>query len=143
MTPSSTSRTNGAGFLLRWLEDVDARSPTPLYEQIGSRLRAAVAGGVLKTGDALPSVRQLASELRINPATVVQAYRLLEEAGFAEMRQGAGTFVREVGGEHRQRERESQARRLVRELLAEAGRAGLSAKEIKTAWDDLLKERDR
>lgn len=143
MTPSGAKGTNGTGFLLRWLDDVDGRSPVPLYEQIASRLRAAVAGGVLRSGDSLPSVRQVASELRINPATVVQAYRLLESTGFAEMRQGAGTFVMDVGGDHRHREREAQARRLVRTLLADAGKAGLSAKELRSAWDDLLKERDR
>ncbi len=131
------------GPLLQWLEDVDARSPIPLYEQIASRLKAAVGSGVLTAGDPLPSVRLLAGDLRINPATVVQAYRLLEAEGFAEMRQGAGTFVRSPSSEQRQREREAQARRLIRGLLAEGARLGITAREIKTAWDETLKERSR
>jgi GntR family transcriptional regulator len=129
--------------LLQWLEDVDARSPIPLYEQIASRLKAAVGGGIVSDGDPLPSVRLLAGDLRINPATVVQAYRLLETDGFAEMRQGAGTFVRSPSSDQRLREREAQARRLVRALLADGARLGIAAKELKAAWDEILKERTR
>ena len=77
-------------------EQLDPRSPNPLYAQIANRLRVAIAAGELRPGAALPSVRHLAAELRVNPATVVQAYRDLESDGFVEMRQGAGTFVREV-----------------------------------------------
>lgn len=127
----------------RSLADIDPRSPVPLYEQIASRISAAIAAGRLASGDALPSVRHLAGALRINPATVVQAYRRLDAAGFTETRHGAGTFVREVAGDHRQREREAQARRLVRELLAEAAKNGISARELKAAWEGLVKERDR
>jgi GntR family transcriptional regulator len=92
-----------------------------------------VATGELRAGDALPSVRQLASKLRINPATVVQAYRNLEEAGFLELRQGAGTFVRSIPAEVRTRERSTQARRIVRSLLAEAARLGLSQQDLREA----------
>ena len=111
-------------------EHIDARSPTPLYAQIAGRLRVAIAAGELKPGDALPSVRNLAGRLRVNPATVVQAYRDLEAEGFVEMRQGAGTFVREVVPERRASERTRQAAGLVRQLVAEAGRLGLTAKEL-------------
>ena len=111
-------------------EHIDARSPTPLYAQIAGRLRVAIAAGDLKPGDALPSVRNLAGRLRVNPATVVQAYRDLEAEGFVEMRQGAGTFVREVIPERRASERTRQASGLVRQLVAEAGRLGISSKEL-------------
>ena len=113
--------------------DLDPKSAVPLYEQIALRLRTAVATGELRAGDALPSVRQLAGKLRINPATVVQAYRGLEEDGFVELRQGAGTFVRSVGTETRSRERVTQARRLARQLLADAGRLGLTRQELREA----------
>jgi len=59
-------------------DHIDPRNPTPLYAQIASRLRVAIASGDLEKGEALPSVRALAARLRINPATVVQAYRDLE-----------------------------------------------------------------
>jgi len=111
-------------------EHIDARSPTPLYAQISTRLRVAIAAGELTPGDALPSVRNLAGRLRVNPATVVQAYRDLEAEGFVEMRQGAGTFVREVIPDRRASERTRQASGLVRQLVAEAGRLGISSKEL-------------
>jgi GntR family transcriptional regulator len=113
--------------------NLDPKSAVPLYEQIAVRLKAAVATGELRAGDSLPSVRQLAGKLRINPATVVQAYRGLEEQGFVELRQGAGTFVRSVGSETRSRERVSQARRLARQMLADAARFGLSRQELREA----------
>ncbi len=87
---------------------LDSRSPIPLYDQIATRLR-------------------------VNPATVVQAYRELEGEGFVEMRQGAGTFVCEVGTAKRSSERAKQARRLVRNMLGEAARLGLDGDEIAEA----------
>jgi len=114
-------------------EHLNPRSPIPLYEQIANRVRLAVASGQLRPAAALPSVRQLATELRVNPATVVQAYRDLEGEGFVEMRQGAGTFVREVAPQARARERARQAAALVRELLAQAARLGVSRQELQAA----------
>ena len=114
-------------------EQLDARSPNPLYAQIANRLRVAIAAGELRPGAALPSVRHLAGELRVNPATVVQAYRDLETDGFVEIRQGAGTFVREVPPEGRARERARQATTLVRQMLGEAGRLGVSLAELQAA----------
>ena len=114
-------------------EHLDARSPIPLYEQIAHRLRVAIAAGELAAGVDLPSVRRLASELRINPATVVQAYRALESEGLVEMRQGAGTFVSEVGAARRAKERATEARRLVRDLMADSARLGLTLAELRAA----------
>lgn len=124
-------------------DQLDPRSPTPLYAQIATRLRLAVAAGDLRPGDALPSVRQLAARLRVNPATVVQAYRDLETEGFVAMRQGAGTFVREVQPEQRAAERARQATQLVRRMLAEAGRLGLTLDELQTAIGTELEVRVR
>jgi GntR family transcriptional regulator len=112
---------------------LDPRSPIPLYDQIATRIRVAVAAGDLRPGDSLPSVRQLAGRLRVNPATVVQAYHQLESEGFVEMRQGAGTFVREVEPSKRKRARGEQARRLVRTLLKEAARLGIEVGEVTEA----------
>lgn len=121
-------------------ERLDPRSPIPLYAQIGERLKVAIAAGELSAGDALESVRALAARIRVNPATVVQAYRDLEEEGFVEMRQGSGTYVKAVGSERRGRQREAQARQLVRGMLTEAARLGLSPAEIRAAVLDELKE---
>jgi GntR family transcriptional regulator len=116
-------------------ERIDPRSSTPIYAQIAARIRVAVAAGELKTGDGLPSVRALAMRLRVNPATVVQAYRELEVEGLVEMLQGSGTFVKDITPERRARERSADAGRLVRELLNEAARRGITAAELKHALD--------
>lgn len=113
---------------------IDPRSPTPLYAQIANRLRVAVATGELAPGASLPSVRQLAAEVRVNPATVVQAYRELERDGIVDSRQGAGTFVRELAEPKRAAERQREAVRLVRSLLAEASALGLTADDLGQAW---------
>lgn len=116
-------------------DHIDPRSPTPLYAQIASRLRVAIAAGELAPGDGLPSVRHLAGRLRINPATVVQAYRELEVEGLVSTRQGAGTFVQDVAVDRRNRDREDEARRLIRDLLSEAGSLGITAAELRQAMD--------
>ena len=115
-------------------DDIDPRSPTPIYDQIAASVRVAVAAGELAAGSALPSVRQLAAHLRINPATAAQAYRLLETEGFVDIRQGAGTFVKDIGTTRQAREREAEASRLVRQLLADAGRRGLTAELLESAF---------
>lgn len=112
---------------------IDPRSTTPLYAQIATRLRVAIAAGELAPGAGLPSVRQLAGQLRINPATVVQAYRELESEGFVEIRQGAGTFVRELPEKRRDEERSQQALALARRTLAEAGRLRIPPRELQQA----------
>src|SRR5579885_916238 len=122
-------------------ERIDPRSPVPLYAQIAARLRVAIAADELKPGDALPSVRQLAAQLRINPATVVQAYRELEADGLVATRQGAGTFVLDVTTERRASERRGEARRLVRDLLADARRLGIPIEDLRAAVDQELNGR--
>ena len=116
-------------------DHLDSRSPTPLYAQIAARLRVAIAAGDLRPGDGLPSVRQLSSRLRINPATVVQAYRELETEGLVTTKHGAGSFVKDVSGDRRQSDREKEARRLVRELLADAAGMGISIADLRSAMD--------
>jgi len=112
---------------------IDPRSSIPLYVQIADRIRIAVATGDMLPGGALPSVRQLASQLRVNPATVVQAYRELEEVGVVESRQGAGTYVRELAEPKRDAERQRLARRLVRQLLQEASSLGVTREDLEQA----------
>jgi GntR family transcriptional regulator len=118
--------------------DLEPRSPVPLYEQIAARFRLAIAAEELGDGDGLPSVRKLASTLRVNPSTVVQAYRDLERDGWVETRHGAGTFVVEQAESARAAERASQARDLVRDLVAEARRAGLPLDALRAAMEEEL-----
>ena len=72
---------------------VDATLPVPIWSQIEEGVRYLVASGALRPGDALPSVRDLAREQRINPNTVAKAYQRLAETGILETRRGEGTFV--------------------------------------------------
>ena len=116
-------------------EGIDARSPVPLYAQIAARIRVAIAAGELSTGEVLPSVRNLSRTLRVNPATVAQAYHDLAADGFVETRHGQGTFVREVEATVRQEEKVTQAKQLVRALLQEAARRGIGAEELARAFD--------
>lgn len=124
-------------------ERIDPRSSTPLYAQIAERIKVAIAAGELAPGAALESVRALAGQLRVNPATVVQAYRELEGEGFVEMRQGSGTFVRALSAERRTRQRDAQARQLVRAMLAEAARLGVTPAELRAAVQNEMKEGTR
>ena len=119
-------------------DSIDPRSPTPLYEQIAARIRLAVASEELQPGDPLPSVRQLAAIVRVNPATVAQAYRDLETEGFVSKRHGAGTFVKEVPMKGKSEEMEQQARELVSSLMSDAARLGISAGLLKQALSDEL-----
>jgi GntR family transcriptional regulator len=124
-------------------ERIDPRSPTPIYAQIAERVRVAVAAGELAQGDGLPSVRALATRLRVNPATVVQAYRELEQEKLVEMRQGAGTFILEMSSDTRARERTAAAKRLVRALMEDAARLGIQKEDIKKALNGELNEGGR
>jgi GntR family transcriptional regulator len=120
-------------------DNIDSRSPTPLYAQIATRIRVAIAAGELEKGDSLPSVRSLAGELRVNPATVVQAYRELESEGLVSTRHGSGTFVQDVSQDRRSRDRATEARRLVRDLVARAGTMGITTAELRKAIDEEMK----
>jgi len=91
--------------MLRFL-DVDTASATPIWRQIEDGVRRQVASGRLPVGTAVPSVRELARSLRINPATVSKAYRRLTDAGLLTVRRGEGTFVAELPAGDRKEERQ-------------------------------------
>ena len=74
---------------------VDPTLPSPIWSQIEESVRYLVASGALRPGEAVPSVRDLAREQRVNPNTVAKAYQRLVEAGILETRRGEGTFVAE------------------------------------------------
>src|SRR3982751_469603 len=82
---------------------IDSRDPTPIYAQLNRALRAAIATGRLTPGDQLPTVRQLAVELRVNANTVARVYADLERDGVLETRRGVGSFVRASAAEARPR----------------------------------------
>jgi len=120
------------------LFSIEASSPVPIYAQVVAQVRAAIAAGELRAGDALPSVRQMAAELRVNPNTVAQAYRELEHEGLTYVQRGQGTFVAEVGPERLAGERTQVARALVERMLHEAFRLGLTPAEMRDTVDACL-----
>lgn len=115
-------------------------SSSPIYEQIASQVKAAVMSGELTEGQALPSIRSLANELRISVITTKRAYQELEAAGFIETVQGKGTFV--AGGNlellHEERLRQIEAA-LGRAVVA-AQEAGVEAAELHQMLDALLED---
>jgi GntR family transcriptional regulator len=118
--------------------NIDAAHPTPLYHQLERAIRFAIATGKLGIGDQLPTVRQLAVDLRINANTVAKVYLELERAGVVETRRGVGTFVKARHFEAtRDKDREREMRELEDHFLGKAAQLGFSAKEAA----DHLRER--
>lgn len=109
---------------------IDETDPRPIYQQIVDEVRRGVVLGTLAAEDALPSVRQLAADLRVNPNTVQQAYRELEREGLAYVRRGQGTFVAERRGAGTAKERRTVAATVAQRALREAYRHGLGAEEL-------------
>jgi GntR family transcriptional regulator len=114
------------------LISIDAADARPIYVQIMDEIKRAIVVGTVTSHDPLPSVRQLAAELRVNPNTVQQAYRELERAGRVYVRRGQGTFVAEDGADT-QRERGELAAMVADRAVREAYRNGLSADELVAA----------
>jgi len=110
---------------------IDVRDPTPIYAQLERGFRAAIASGRLKPGDQLPTVRQLAVELRVNANTVARVYAELERRGVFETRRGVGSFVRASAPEARPPD--EHARRLrafTTRVLADADVQGFTGDEV-------------
>ena len=97
---------------------VDSKDPTPIYAQLDRGLRAAIATGRLRVGDQLPTVRQLAVELRVNANTVARVYAELERAGILETRRGVGSFVAASGSQARPADEHARAADGVRDPCA-------------------------
>jgi GntR family transcriptional regulator len=120
---------------------LDFRSGQPIYVQIVEQIRQMIATGELKLGDQLPTVRQLATDLRVNFNTIARAYRLLDEAGLISTQHGRGTYVWEAPSEETTRQlRQQSLDGLVRRFLSEAARLGFSPEEVKAAFEKRFKE---
>jgi GntR family transcriptional regulator len=102
----------------------------PVYRQIIDQIRGAIASGALSTGDQLPTVRQLAVDLAINPNTVVRAYKELDLSGQLETHQGTGTFISAQKSAHPADERERQLSQIVADAVARAGAAGFTLDQL-------------
>lgn len=110
------------------LFSIDPDDARPIYVQIVDEVRRARVLGTIRSGEPLPSVRQLASELRVNPNTVQQAYRELERDGAVYVRRGQGTFISDAAVDGA--ERHGLARAVAERALLDALRHGLGADEL-------------
>jgi GntR family transcriptional regulator len=119
---------------------LDHHSGVPIYRQIIDQVLAGMASGTLGGGDQLPTVRQVAVDLAVNPNTVVRAYRELEIRGVLETQQGTGTFLSHRTPEPDEGERQRQLSQLVGEFVARAGRAGFTVKELRDQLTALITE---
>jgi GntR family transcriptional regulator len=110
---------------------VDPRDPTPIYAQLERGLRAAIATSRLNPGDQLPTVRELAVELRVNANTVARVYSELERAGVITTKRGVGSFVSATPTRaHPPREHERRLRAFTTRVLADAEAAGFTVDDL-------------
>jgi GntR family transcriptional regulator len=110
---------------------IDFRSGLPIYTQIVNQVQAQVVGGILKSGDQLPTVRALAEQLRVNFNTVARAYRILDEARIISTQQGRGTFITEIPPPNvTEKLRKESLQALTEQYISEAMRLEFSKDEI-------------
>ena len=111
--------------------ELDPRDPTPIYAQLDRALRAAIASGRLSIGDQLPTVRQLAVDLRVNANTIARVYLDLERAGVIDTRRGVGSFIRASAAAARPaREHQRRLRALATHMAADAAAHGFTIDEL-------------
>lgn len=121
---------------------IEDSSGLPVYRQLMDQIRKYVVVGALENGDQLPSIRELASQIAVNPQTVVKAYNELEHAGILEMRRGRGAFLAEgahalVGIDYDKHLQES-----LRVIVKEAQHAGYSTDQIRSIIEEVICEAD-
>jgi len=126
---------------LAYLE-VNITSPVPVYQQIMDQVRRLVGDGSLSPGAPLPSVRQLAAELAINPNTVAKAYQLLEIEGTIKTLRRRGAFVGETSAAKAALARDRRLKEVVDRLVEEAERLGVSGEEVVRAFTEKLGRSD-
>ena len=123
------------------LMTIDPADPRPVFRQIVDEVQRSVAVGVLKPADALPAVRSLAADLKINANTVQHAYRTLEQEGTVTVRRGLGTFVAVPAARESRQRQQAVARQIAEKMLREGYRHGLLASDLMTALQEIAPRR--
>ena len=113
---------------------IDPASSTPIYQQIADEIRRAVAAGVYKTGEMIPSIRVMSLKTTVNPNTVQRAYELLEREGLVRARQGLGMFVTQRGAKAAQTRSEQAVSAAFAQGIRAALAAGIPAAKVMTAF---------
>ena len=117
---------------------LDPQSGVPVYRQIIDQVQAGLASGTLARGDQLPTVRQVAVDLEINPNTVLRAYRELEIRGVLDTHQGTGTFVSDRSTPEDEVERARKLEQLVSDVVSRAGAGGFTLRDVTEALQQRL-----
>jgi len=117
---------------------INPQSPEPIFEQVIYQVKGLVARGDLVEGDRLPSVRELAKQIAVNPNTVIRAYEALEHDGLIVKRQGAGCFITANGTTLKDSERSRQLKQLMGRTVTEAFHLGFKPQAIRKALEDGL-----
>jgi GntR family transcriptional regulator len=121
---------------------IDTDDPRPVFRQIVDEVQRSIAVGVLKTGDTLPAVRELAKQLKVNANTVQHAYQTLESEGSVYVKRGIGTFISSVPRESKHRQ-PIVARQIAERMLREAYRHGLLASDLIAALEEIAPRRGK
>ena len=116
---------------------LDYQSGEAIYRQIVEQVKYKVASGELRPEDRLPSIRELAKQLKINPRTVVKAYEELQSGGLVVRRQGQGVFVRDGQAAMPVRTRHKLIGEMAGRMLAEASRLGASEEEVEAIFNEV------
>ena len=137
MSTTTNNRRKSVAFRL------DLHSGVPVYRQIIDQVLGWMATGAVQPGDQLPTVRQVAVDLAINPNTVQRAYREMEIRGVLETQQGTGTFISQQKVKRDDVERRRQLAQLASDVVARAGAAGFTVEELLEQIHDLNTEGGR
>jgi GntR family transcriptional regulator len=122
---------------------LDSESGVPVYRQIIDQVLGGIAAGSLRAGEQLPTVRQLAVDLSVNPNTVIRAYRELEIRDVLSSQQGTGTFVTARKPERDDEERQRRLAQIAGEAVARAGAEGFSVQELMRRLREMSSERGK
>jgi GntR family transcriptional regulator len=130
---------------------IDFRSNMAIYNQIVEQLRQMIHSGEIKVGDQLPTVREMAADLRVNFNTVARAYRILDEAGLISTQKGRGTYIWEPPTEDAMKKlREENLESLTQNYLREAKKMGFNRRDLNEEikkqlkdWDDNVQSEDK
>lgn len=122
---------------------LDGRSGVPVYRQIIDQVMGGIAAQSLHPGDQLPTVRQLAVDLAINPNTVIRAYRELEIRGVLDTQHGTGTFISAEKPRANEPERKRRIAQLAGDLLSRAGAEGITLQDLLDHLHELQHDQER
>ncbi|MHC4721237.1 MAG: GntR family transcriptional regulator [Planctomycetota bacterium] len=125
------------------LVEIDTHSGVPIYRQVIEQIRRQIMTGQLGEGGQLPTVRDLAGRLKVNPMTVSKAYSLLEIEGLVERRRGVGLFVAKLSKRQKERIRKEMLEGIVKKAAITAVQLGVSEQEVKEVLLKLYRQYDK